>query len=134
MLPQAKKLQEGGIWRQTVRRLRDWRRRLLTTARLIGNGLYLEPGKVLTQADLKAFVDATHWQTARATRNPHQWTLKKWTDPDLFDAVVRHVRENGYVKWFWRKRYICLDIGPHRYWSMDEDVKDTVLLNRALNP
>jgi hypothetical protein len=41
------------------------------------------------------------------------------------------IKEHWYKKFFGNVEYIYFDIGEYMYWTMDEDVSTTDLINRA---
>jgi hypothetical protein len=96
----------------------------------------------MTDEDLARFVEAQMWRFARTMPQwPHWYCLRdKCDDQAAFFAFVRHIQCNGYEAEFrpeqrdaWaRRRY--LDLGDYHYWTMDETVEGTTLINRALHP
>jgi hypothetical protein len=88
-----------------------------------------------TQLDFAAFVAGHRWTFARTMpQNPHEYTLRRDTTNDVFDAAVRYIREHGVIELFWGKRYRSLFFDDHKYWTMGEPVAGTVLINRKLLP
>jgi hypothetical protein len=91
---------------------------------------------------LSRFVASQQWHFAKTMPQwPHWYCLKKEAqDEGLFEAFVRHIQSEGYEAEFrpekreaWaRRRY--LDLGEFHYWTMDQDVSSTSLINRACHP
>jgi len=44
-----------------------------------------------------------------ATTHPHEYCLKKETDPELFEQAVMYIRENGYKEMFYTKEFTCFN-------------------------
>jgi hypothetical protein len=72
------------------------------------------------------------YRTAKATKNPHQYTLiQNWKSREQFYKVVEYIREHGELYYFWKKPYLIFTMNGYRYWSMGAPVKETILINRA---
>ena len=85
----------------------------------------------LTQEELERWIESARWQFARTMpKNPHEYTLKKWHDPESFERVVHHIRENGYPNKYGSWWYTQLDVGGHFYWTQGADLCCTILINR----
>jgi|TARA_B100000315_G_scaffold253183_1_gene291457 hypothetical protein len=78
-------------------------------------------------------LEAGSWTFAKTMpRNPHFWSLRKdWENPDEFLEAVRYIRENGVPKMFGGREYTVLYHNGFRYWTMDDPLEDTYLINRA---
>lgn len=83
------------------------------------------------------FISRNNWTFAKtyAAFCPHEYVVMKRLPGDewpLFPEIARFVRENGFVaeygglgpNWY----YIVDD---YYYWTMDKDIEDTDLINRA---
>jgi len=101
------------------------------------NGQRIQP---FTVDDARAYIDAVRWQFAKTMPQwPHEYTVLKW-QPDLADeffAFVALIRTDGSVK-PWpadsptpRYHHTYLAIDGWDYWTMDDNVADTELINRA---
>lgn len=93
--------------------------------------------------DARAYIAKVRWQFATTMPQwPHEYTVLQWR-PDLateFRALVALIRSDGIVK-PWprdssspRYHHRYLELGEWEYWTMDERIEDTVLVNRALLP
>lgn len=74
------------------------------------------------------------WITAKAVKNPHEYTLRKdFGDDDKFLAIVKHIRCLGEIREFWGILYRQFDYNGYTYWTMPEDYldEDCNLINRA---
>jgi len=49
---------------------------------------------------------------------PHEYTLRKNTDPGVFDRVADHIKANGYVREYRGTPYTYLNLDGYRYWAM----------------
>lgn len=88
----------------------------------------------MTIFEMRDYIQSHPWRTAKATANPHAYTLRKQAQNETdFERFVLTIRHLGYEVWFWRKRYICLDVDGMRYWSMGAPLHETILINRAVN-
>jgi hypothetical protein len=90
--------------------------------------------------DARAYIDEVRWQFAKTMPQwPHEYTVSDWR-PELretFLDVVRLIRTDGVVK-PWpadsptpRYHHTYLEIDGWDYWTMDDRVDDTELINRA---
>lgn len=85
----------------------------------------------LNEETLGVYIDTVRWQFAKTMpENPHEYTLKKWGNPEMFDRVVMYIREHGYDDWFKGRKYIALNVGEHKYWTMGASLDQTILINR----
>ena len=90
--------------------------------------------------DARACIDEARWQFAKTMPQwPHEYTVSDWR-PELretFLDFVRLIRTEGVVK-AWpadsptpRYHHTYLEIDGWDYWTMDDRVDDTELINRA---
>lgn len=88
----------------------------------------------ITHDDVSRALLTARWVFAKTmAHNPHEWTQRKdWKAPVSFDDAVIYIREHGYQMTFGRRAYTCLDVGPHRYWTMGSPLSDTWIINRAI--
>ncbi len=92
---------------------------------------HASPERPLTQEELERWIEAARWQFARTmASNPHWYTVKKWNDAEMFERVVEHIREHGYLNRYGRWWYTQLYVGYHFYWTMGADLCCTVVINR----
>ena len=85
----------------------------------------------MTEAEAARFVFFSRWQFAKTMPQfPHEYTLRKWCDPEEFEAFARHIQAAGTLcrKTFWERVY--LDIGDRYYWYMSSP-EEATLINRA---
>lgn len=86
--------------------------------------------------EAKEYVQKVRWQYAKTyPRAPHEYTVLSWK-PELqleMIAFSQLIREQGRDEYFYKKKFRVLDIDEYKYWTMDEDVNDTDLINRTYN-
>ena len=64
---------------------------------------------------------------------PHAYTLKRtWKNPEDFNKCVQLLHKHSYEGWFFKTKYNYYNIGEFKYWSMDKDLSQVILINRAL--
>lgn len=85
---------------------------------------------------LRAFINASKWTFAKTMPDcPHFYCLLKNT-PDLSGEYIwfaQLIRDKGYYMMFYERKVRYLDVDEWRYWTMDDKVEDTDLINRADN-
>jgi hypothetical protein len=94
----------------------------------------------LTDEELEAWMAKVRWIYAKSMpKHPHEYTLKREQDPDLFERVVQTIWDHGYDRSYLRRPWRSLDVGDHFVWvhtlpepRMSAPLEDTVLVNRAL--
>jgi hypothetical protein len=85
--------------------------------------------------EVELWLATARWQFAKTMpTTPHEYTLRKWNDDDLFDKAVAFIRANGYVDVFGGRKYTYYDYAGHQYWTMGSPIAATILINRALLP
>lgn len=93
----------------------------------------------LTKDELKrlcTFIINPKWIYAKTMPGcPHFYCLLRNT-PDLRDEYIwfaQLIRDKGYYMMFYDRKVRYLDVDDWRYWTEDEKVEDTNLINRADN-
>jgi hypothetical protein len=94
----------------------------------------------LTDQELREWMSSVRWIYAKSMpKHPHQYTLRREQDEELFERVVRTVWDHGYDRAYLRRPWRSLDVGDHFIWvhsvpepRMPVPLEDTVLVNRAL--
>lgn len=89
---------------------------------------------MLDLAAVEAYIASVRWQNAKTFEKfaPHEYTIRKWAPEleEMFEAVVVFIREHGYTQKWHGRSFTYLDVGPYKYWTMGDPVKETVVLNR----
>lgn len=94
----------------------------------------------LSDEELRSWMSSVRWQYAASMpRHPHEYHLKRWGDPEIFEAVVRSIWSSGYDRLYLRRPWRSLDLGEHFVWvctrpepGMEVPLSQTILVNRAL--
>ena len=62
---------------------------------------------------------------------PHYYTLiRDWENKERFTEVVKFIRENGVEGSFYSRKFIYYFADGWKYWTMDDNPNDTILINR----
>ena len=84
-----------------------------------------------TEETFRAYVAAVRWQFAKTMpHDPHEYTVRKWGDPEEFEAAVVFIREQGYDDLYKRRWYRAYDLDGWKYWTMGAPVGQTTIINR----
>ena len=90
----------------------------------------------MTEQEAREYIASVNWAFAKTYLSaPHEYTVSEWK-PELHDKMIAfatYIREHGKTTYFWGKPFIKLFLDGYQYWSMDKDVKDTVLINRTFS-
>lgn len=90
--------------------------------------------KAITDDQMRDFVNAHVWHFAKSMPFiPHWYTVKRNVrDESEFFDIVRKIRLNGKERRFGKNRFfIYYDLDAFTYWTMDENIFDTTIINRA---
>jgi hypothetical protein len=93
----------------------------------------------LTDEELRSWMSSVRWKyAATMPRHPHEYHLKRWGDPETFEAVVKTIWSAGYDRRYLRRPWRSLDIGGFYVWvhtlpepGMSAPLENTILVNRA---
>jgi hypothetical protein len=93
----------------------------------------------LTDQELQEWMASVQWIYAKSMPNhPHEYTLKREQDEELFERVVRTVWDHGYDRSYLRRPWRSLDVGNFYVWvhtlpepGMSAPLENTILVNRA---
>ena len=83
-----------------------------------------------------AFINNNSWIFAKtyAQTAPHEYLVKRNLSEEDQKTLVEFayfIKDNGYKKLFWTIEFTYFDIGDWMYWTMDDDISTTDLINRA---
>ena len=86
----------------------------------------------LLPAELVANLEAALYEYASTMGGlPHYYTLRrKWEDKRQFRWTVKEMRKHEVVRPFYSRKQRYLDVNGFQYWTMDDKVRDTTLINR----
>ena len=92
-----------------------------------------EPKKAPTVHQARTFIDNAPWREAVTYRDtwPHEYVVRDQVDDDMFEAVVKYVREHGVEEPFYHKRHIHWYDRGYSYWTMGAPIEETTILNRC---
>jgi hypothetical protein len=81
---------------------------------------------------LREFIDSVGWTFARTMPEwPHEYIVRERVDENLFVAMVRHIRANGYVGRFSDRRITYFDDCGLVYRTMGAPLEETTIINRC---
>ncbi len=85
--------------------------------------------------EIRDYLNKQDWIFAKtyADKAPHEYIVreKAWgTDREFADSVL-YIREHGIPMMFWGSEYIYLYLDGRLYWTTEESVEDTIILNRC---
>lgn len=82
--------------------------------------------------EIKDFIQAEAWTFAKTMPEwPHEYLVKGHVDPDLFEAMVRHIREHGFAGRFYEKVITYFAEDGMLYWTMGAPLEKTIIINRC---
>ena len=83
--------------------------------------------------DIRQFIDNAPWREAVTYRDtwPHEYVVRDQVDDDMFEAVVKYVREHGVEEPFYHKRHIHWYDRGCSYWTMGAPIAETTILNHS---
>jgi hypothetical protein len=88
----------------------------------------------MNEQEAKNWVSSQKWVFAKSYSKtfPHCYTTRDRciSIPD-FESFLRHIREYGKLKSFFKKQYIYLEIDGLEYWEMGRPIPAVQVLNRA---
>ena len=89
-----------------------------------------------TENEFREFVDRFKWTFAKtyASTAPHEYIVLSKVGPQHkadFVNVARFIREAGFKAYYYRRQGYYFILDDNYYWTMDEKVEDTDLINRA---
>lgn len=87
----------------------------------------------MTLQEIKDFISSHNWTFAKSMPFIPHWyvVLKNCRDKDEFFNVCQIIRDCGTPRKFGKRTFIYLDLDGYSYWTMDEKIEDTTIINRA---
>jgi hypothetical protein len=101
-------------------------------------GLRALPLPNLSDEEIVHFIGSVKWTFAKSMPFiPHFYAVRqKCPDAHLFLRFAQHIRDHGYDQQFGKRMFRYFDWETdgvvHIYWTMDPDIYDTVIINRAV--
>ena len=88
--------------------------------------------------EFKDLIEQNDWIFAKtyAIKGPHEYIVKYKMDKKWHQSLInfaKFIKTEGYARMYEGREYTCYDYEGRRYWSMDEDIDKTDLINRAVN-
>jgi hypothetical protein len=88
------------------------------------------------EVDFHNFVSRFKWTFAKTYANtaPHEYIVLEKVGLEHkaeFISVARFIRDAGFKAFYYRSQGFYYILGDYYYWTMDENVEDTKLINRA---
>lgn len=86
----------------------------------------------MNKADVDKYLRKAKYNFAKSMPEiPHYYTLiKDWGNKEAFLEVVKFIRENGTEGSFYSRKFVYYFADGWKYWTMDADPNDTILINR----
>ena len=83
--------------------------------------------------NLRKFVDESAWIFAKtyAKTWPHEYIVRGKVDDNLFMELVKYIKAHGYIGKFYRNEYTYFEDRGKVYWTMEDPVEDTTIINRC---
>lgn len=83
--------------------------------------------------DVRAFVESTRWVFAKtyAATWPHEYVVRTPENTPMILALARHIFDHGTDGRFYSQVRKYHHEGGKVYWSMDDFVEETTLINRC---
>ena len=87
----------------------------------------------MTLPQMRDFVAAHEWTFAKSMPFIPHWyvVLKNCRDVDEFFKACWLIRNYDEVRKFGKRSFIYMDLDGYSYWTMDELIEDTTIINRA---
>lgn len=88
----------------------------------------------LSEQEIRDFIQNNFWKFAKTMKHiPHQYCVgETCSDKEMFFRFASHIRKHGYHKNFFKKVYTYFDVDEYQYWTMDDNIEDTEIINRAI--
>jgi hypothetical protein len=86
------------------------------------------------QARARAYIEQVEWRFAKtyAKTWPHEYTVREWR-PELDDDFfwfAQYILDHGMKERFFSRVNVYYYIDGLKYWTMDDSIPETVLINR----
>lgn len=89
---------------------------------------------MMTEKEFEEFIGRQKFRRAvTAQRNPHEYIVRNknviGTDEEFIRACY-FIRQNGFKIRFWGSDYIVYCLNNRFYWTIEDNIQDTNVLNR----
>lgn len=89
----------------------------------------------VSKAEVISIINRFEWRFAKSMPQiPHWYTVKsKYNkrDAEDYEKLYTYIMENHYIRYFYGKPYKYCDIGDYSYWIMTDDIRESIIINRA---
>lgn len=87
----------------------------------------------MTEEEVAFLIMQKEWHFAKSMpKIPHFYARKsEWGNDEEFLAVAKFMRDNSVPEKFYRTTFYYYHLGPWKYWTMDKDINDVEIINRA---
>lgn len=89
----------------------------------------------ITEQEAREIIGRFHWRFAKSMPTvPHYYTVKNQKsqrDSEDYEKLYQYIYENHYIKYFYGKPYKYVDIDGYSYWIMTDDIRASIIINRA---
>lgn len=86
-------------------------------------------------SSFKECVETVRWQYSRTyPKAPHEYTVFDWSTDEqrkVLKDIARYIHSDGIPIIFWGRSYNNLFLGEYKYWIMEQNPEETVLINRT---
>ena len=89
---------------------------------------------MMNEQEFAEFIGRQRFKRAiTASRNPHEYIVRHktviGTDEEFIKAVL-FIRQRGFKITFWKREYVVYCLDNRFYWTMEDDISETSILNR----
>ena len=81
---------------------------------------------------LQEFIASSKWTFAKTMPEwPHEYLFRDWVERQLFETLVRHIRQHGFQGRFYQCVLTYFAEDGFLYWTMGAPVEETTIINRC---
>lgn len=81
---------------------------------------------------LQEFIASSKWTFAKTMPEwPHEYLVRDRVDRQLFETLVRHIRQHGFQGRFYQDVLTYFAEGGFLYWTMGAPIEETTIINRC---
>lgn len=87
------------------------------------------------ESEIKQIIARFNWRFAKSMNDIPHWYIvknkKDKRDAEDYEKLYMYIFENHYIRYFYGKPYKYCDIGDYSYWIMTDDIRESIIINRA---
>jgi hypothetical protein len=73
--------------------------------------------------EIKEFIEREHWTFAKTMPQwPHEYLVRDRVDNRLFELMVQHIRNNGYLGHFYDRPITYYEESGRLYWTVSRQL------------